>query len=1367
MDNSDPRKSPPSDQHGKAKPDPPPVQMASVPPASFYGTSSQRPPPLPDRPATLGSSNTQFYVTNPSPSAELSPFREPELVPDDESMPDFTKLADVEDTAPRPFQFDTYTPRDNTDAWATGWQSDPGPWSAAGVSMTTVNRVDISARNDYEETHWWDKWVRDANRRPGPGLLPPLLADRLHDPDHSLYSVSVTPPDLKMPPPPPRADGAPPDPALLHPASQPTAEEVRMAVPHPNAYYCRRDNGWVLLIWKSSSMLPPLAASFNAAHPEVPLPDHNTRRRTQSCIGDSGRQFGPENRTHHFHVYERAVDARTVTPPFRRSEWEEGQKKKQRRRKMTLRLDELENADALLEHAATVEEPMEIEEDAGEVEGDLLDLYVCCQCSFYALASKVIGGVIPAKLLDELVKDKFENPILGKNGHETAMMALETILTIIENRLWRNESRLLPVSRKTFKTKLGWTPLMRKIFQSLDFETTIDADAPPAENLQLVPPKIDPSTPAGKLSRSKLLRAWVELGAWITDYRRRFSPNLKDFAPHKLWLQVDNAREIYQTAIGAHPDQIARPPLPTSLEGEDQLQNVWTLLGMTETTYSWELMTFAYLAQCRCDPAHTIDYFTAFYDIFELMSRKGDIPPTELQSIILEERTRNRFTHENLQDAVKLLGFGKDGPLRLELDEVGNDQSGTEFIENAWKDAVRRAWRDPDASKLMEVNDAFRMIAEARENPLLHRIWELAKDGGMTPERAYNTLDIPKEIDDALLITIYSMRVMDQPNQAEKMREAISVIAETRESDRLRQFLITGADPGDVIIPTRSDWPRGLNQLGNTCYLNSLLQYFYTIKDLRDAVAPLLESSAKAIEDDKLTDDDLKRHRVGGRLVTRREILRSKKFVGQLAELFHQLEYNEAAAVTPTLELAKLALVTSKDEEEDDADKNGTDSSNDTDATLVEDAPPRATVPDSPMGSPGEGSSSSVLGKRSRDREFGPEPEIIEEPVVDLEMGMDQDAMPSDEPTRSEIVLKPPPLPPRKAPSSESTMMFGRQHDVSECMDNCIFQIETALLKFNDLGGSEEGKSSIVKRLFFGTLKQRITVAPPDDPRSRPSIHEKEDLFSLLPVNVSDEGFDLYDGLSGYFDDVVEFESKKARMEVTLVELPPVLQIQLQRAQFDRETLQPYKSQAFVKFGETIYMDRFLDDANPEKKERSKSIHLELSTCRDRIHLLTTGKHAPFAPALANSYEFLTGQAIVELPELDQEFRDQLKSEQDYLKTELEGLRARASKLKEELEEIWLGEHNAAYELTSVFIHRGSSPSWGHYFFYSRHLPENPDSWFKYNDSDVSIVPKDEVLADTTGSTANPYMLVYVRKGSDMINTVKRFDPNAIEIAES
>lgn len=135
------------------------------------------------------------------------------------------------------------------------------------------------------------------------------------------------------------------------------------------------------------------------------------------------------------------------------------------------------------------------------------------------------------------------------------------------------------------------------------------------------------------------------------------------------------------------------------------------------------------------------------------------------------------------------------------------------------------------------------------------------------------------------------------------------------------------------------------------------------------------------------------------------------------------------------MELAKLALVTSKDEE-DDNEQTATDSSNDTDATLVEDALPRTgIVTGSPVGSPGP-SSPSVLGKRPRDKEIGSRMSI--DSVTDKDnyviISKNPDAGPSGVVSATEIEMKdvetpaqsgakPPPLPPRKA--SESVMMFG------------------------------------------------------------------------------------------------------------------------------------------------------------------------------------------------------------------------------------------------------------------------------------------------------------------------------------------------------
>lgn len=143
------------------------------------------------------------------------------------------------------------------------------------------------------------------------------------------------------------------------------------------------------------------------------------------------------------------------------------------------------------------------------------------------------------------------------------------------------------------------------------------------------------------------------------------------------------------------------------------------------------------------------------------------------------------------------------------------------------------------------------------------------------------------------------------------------------------------------------------------------------------------------------------------------------------------------------------------------------------------------------------------------------------------------------------------------------------------------------------------------------------------------------------------------------------------------------------------------------------------------------------------------------------------------------------------LSQEVGWLRTKISSLKAQLEHIWKDDRKVEFELTGVFIHRGGTPSFGHYFFYSRNVKEGGaiapgEEWFKYNDEEVSEMSKQEVLKDTTGETANPYLvrfgsarfvvsslfvnilmnilqLVFTQKGSQVVETVNRFDPAVMD----
>jgi ubiquitin carboxyl-terminal hydrolase 25/28 len=220
-------------------------------------------------------------------------------------------------------------------------------------------------------------------------------------------------------------------------------------------------------------------------------------------------------------------------------------------------------------------------------------------------------------------------------------------------------------------------------------------------------------------------------------------------------------------------------------------------------------LEFAYRAQCRCNPAGTPKYLQSVITI------KLNIPPTlvpqnlALECLIAVECSRGRWPVTQIETSAELLGFGKDHDLKLEW----GDEIDDEFLISAWKDSMRRAWDDPTNSKQRrnDLTVAATVLGEQRGSRKV--IEELrAFKPNMDPDQAYRVLEVPKDVDEGMLLMVYQLRVRlirrltslpltilscqveERPQQMERMKQALLTISESRNSSRLQHYLETGVD---------------------------------------------------------------------------------------------------------------------------------------------------------------------------------------------------------------------------------------------------------------------------------------------------------------------------------------------------------------------------------------------------------------------------------------------------------------------------------------------------------------------------------------------------------------------------------------------
>jgi ubiquitin carboxyl-terminal hydrolase 25/28 len=585
-------------------------------------------------------------------------------------------------------------------------------------------------------------------------------------------------------------------------------------------------------------------------------------------------------------------------------------------------------------------------------------------------------------------------------------------------------------------------------------------------------------------------------------------------------------------------------------------------------------------------------------------------------------------------------------------------------------------------------------------------------------------------IDPTLWVTIFEGARDSKPS--EQTEKAIAAV----------QMALRGHSSGANAAHAPETWPVGLTSHGNTCYLNSLLQYYFSLKPLRDIVNDYDQYKMDT------TQSQEKLERVGQRRVSTQEIQGGQKFADELRHLFERMIKDRGSSVKPEQDLVCRAFLDPKDFAQLEEQRKNADSAID-DSVAQPGALPNGT---------GDEKKDTDVGQSRASSETLEAVEMV--PTDDIQMNGSE--MPPTPPTspgqkaadNSANGPAPPPLPARRFSTTTSDTLrqaqakATQQQDVTEVHDSITQRLRAGM---QPTGADNRGEQNDALRDLFAIGMSQTTLSAGSS--SKPERISD----SSIQLNVPTEPTTLYSALDDYFDPQVVTEGSEKQQYRSIVELPPLIQINMPRIGFSKEK-GAFKSEAALRLEDELYLDRYCEGVQPDVLDRRRSAWgwrkslAELKKEQKALNSTKIGLDGSTAVFETAKYLEELNEVNKELWALGEEELDSdsklaqaLKADATFQTARLTELDSQVRHLQDQLTGTFDDLKAKKYRLYAVFFHRGG-PSSGHYWV-SIHDFKN-DIWRNYNDEIVTEVPTSqlqEIFYADKWQHGTPTFAVYVR----------------------